>query len=286
MTDRLISAVPVPFTTDGSLDLPTLEATYASLEPHVDSVLVAGTTGEFPALDDDERLAAFEAAVSVFGAPRVIAHVGHASSHQLLRLADRTRALGVDRLAALSPYYLPSDDAGVLAFYAALSEAHGDAEIYPYLFPERTGADVSPEVLGEVMRLPGMSGVKLSGTAAARLTEYLAVTQSGQAVWSGDDATFGAVLQAGGHGVVSGCSSVFPATFAALGTALAAGDEAEIARRQESVVEVVGLVGPSITRLKVGLAARDGAPWASRMSLPGVDADLRDRILQAVAVHG
>lgn len=49
MTDRLISAVPVPFTRKGEVDRPALEWTLAGLVSHVDGVLMAGTTGEFPA---------------------------------------------------------------------------------------------------------------------------------------------------------------------------------------------------------------------------------------------
>ncbi|WP_298993094.1 dihydrodipicolinate synthase family protein [uncultured Pseudokineococcus sp.] len=285
MTDHLVSAVPVPFTPDGALDGDAYTGVLRDLEPHVDAVLVAGTTGEFPALDDDERLEVFRVAVDVLGAPRVIAHVGHGSSHQVLRLAAATRDLGVDRLALLSPYYLPTDDAGTVDFFAALSKEQGDAELYGYFFPERTGAVVPVDVVGEVLALPGLAGMKLSGGASAQLHEHLAVRRPGQAVWSGDDATFGRVLAAGGTGVVSGVSSLFPATFGALRTALVTGDTAEADRLQAVVERLVGLVGPSVARLKTGLALRTGAPWAARMAQPAVPADLRADIAGAVAEH-
>ncbi len=284
MTARIVSAVPVPFTTDGELDLGTYEKALAALAPHVGGALVAGTTGEFPALEDDERVELFRVAADVLGAERVIAHLGHGSTRQVLRLASASAELGITRFALLTPYYLPTDDDGVVEFFRALTQAHPQAEVYAYLFPERTGSDVSPETLRRVLELPGLVGVKLSGGAAARLPEYAAVLRDGQQLYSGDDSTLPAVLAAGGTGVVSGVSSAFPETFAALAAARAAGAPAAEAL-QRTVQEIVPLVGPPNPRLTAAMAARDGAAWASRMSLPAVDADTRARIDDAVAAH-
>lgn len=271
MSAHVISAVPLPFTTDGQLDLPEYEALLTRIDPHVDGALIAGTTGEFPALDDDERLEAFRLARDVLGADRTIAHLGHASIRQVLRLAEQTAALGLRRFALLSPYYLPTDDDGVVAFFQALVERHPTAEVYAYLFPERTGMHVPVETLRRVMDLPGMRGVKLSGGAAAALPEYAKALSGDQELYSGDDGTMPQVVAAGGTGVVSGVSSAFPETFAALAAALDAGDTGVIETRQAAVVEAVQAAGPTIARLKLALAARTGAPWCSRMALPGVD---------------
>jgi 4-hydroxy-tetrahydrodipicolinate synthase len=284
MPARIISAVPVPFATDGSLDLATYDAALAALAPHVGGALVAGTMGEFPALDDDERVELFRRAADVLGTERVIAHLGHGSTRQVLRLADAVAATGIRRLALLSPYYLPTDDDGVVAFYRALTEAHPQAEVYAYIFPERTGMDVPPETLARVLALPGMVGVKLSGGAAAQLPDYAAVLAPDHELYSGDDSTLPAVLALGGTGVVSGVSSAFPETFAALARALDAGNpEAEAV--QAVVEEIVPLAGSTISRLKAAMSARDGAPWASRMALPAVDDATLEAIRDAVAAH-
>jgi 4-hydroxy-tetrahydrodipicolinate synthase len=269
MSARIISAVPVPFTADGSLDLATYDAAIAAIAPHVGGALVAGTMGEFPALDDDERVELFRRAADLMGTERVIAHLGHGSSRQVLRLAGAVAAIGIRRFALLSPYYLPTDDDGVVQFFRALTEAHPQAEVYAYLFPERTGMDVSPATLGRVLALPGMVGVKLSGVAAARLPEYAAVLGPDHELYSGD------------------VSSAFPETFAALARALDAGSsEAPQSTDLQAVVEeIVPLAGSTITRLKAAMSARDGAPWASRMSLPAVDDATRKAIRAAVETH-
>jgi hypothetical protein len=141
----------------------------------------------------------------------------------VLRLAEAAAPLGITRFALLTPYYLPTDDEGVLTWFRTVTEALPGARGYAYLFPERTGLDVAPDVLRRIMALPGMAGVKLSGGAAARLDEYAPCLSEGQELYSGDDATLPWVLEKGGAGVVSGVSAAFPQPFAALARALDAG---------------------------------------------------------------
>jgi 4-hydroxy-tetrahydrodipicolinate synthase len=286
MTGQIISAVPTPFRPSGDLDMPAFEDVLRSLEGHVDGVLVAGTTGEFPALEDEERVELFRCAADVLGAQRVIAHLGHASSRQVLGLAEAAMPLGITRFALLTPYYLPTDDDGVVAFFRELTGAALGMRVYAYLFPDRTGIDVPVEVLGRIMQLPGMAGVKLSGGAATRLPEYAPTLRDGQELYSGNDATLPWVLAQGGTGVVSGVSAAFPQTFASLGRALGNGHRSAGEELQATAERLVALTGSTVARLKAALAARSGAPWASRMSQPRVDTVLRAAIEEAVAQHG
>src|SRR5699024_1816116 len=147
MTAQIITACPVPFTESGEVDASAYTAAMEAIHPHVHGALIAGTTGEFPALEDDERIELFRLAVQVLGPKRVVAHLGHGSTRQVLRLAERTEALGITRFALLTPYYLPTDDVGVVAFFEALTSRYPNASIYPYLFPERTGMDIPVPVL-------------------------------------------------------------------------------------------------------------------------------------------
>lgn len=284
MTGQIITAIPVPFTASGDVDSEMFGKALELISPHVDGALVGGTTGEFPALEDSERLDLFALAAKVLGADRVVAHLGHASSRQVLRLAGATLKLGVKRFALLSPYYLPTDDDGVVAFYRELTDAHPEAEVYAYLFPERTGMDVAPEVLGRVMELPGMVGVKLSGAANDHFDEYRAVLKPGQELFSGSDGTLPQVLARGGTGVVSGVSSAFPQTFAALAQALDAGAGAA-SQLQDVVAEIVSVVGATIPCTKAALKARLGGEWASRMAMPVVDSATIATIQSFVDAH-
>ena len=72
----VFSAVPTLFTASGELDPGANRALYKLVAGLVDGLFVAGTTGEFPALEDSERLTLFELALAEAGPGRVIAHIG------------------------------------------------------------------------------------------------------------------------------------------------------------------------------------------------------------------
>ncbi|MGW5359298.1 dihydrodipicolinate synthase family protein [Actinopolymorpha pittospori] len=283
MSERelVITAVPTPFVDDGAIDLRALESLLAELSPQVDGVLMAGTTGEFPALSDDERVRLFEVAVSTLGPARVIGHIGHASGYQVRRLAEASLAVGVRRFALLTPYYLPTDATGVLRWYADVSKDLGEYAIYPYFFPERTGLVVEPDLARDVMALPGMAGLKVSGAAAARIAEYAGVLGANQRLWSGSDGELPSVLGAGGHGVISGVSAAFPDLFGRLRAAVATSQG--LPEVQDDVERAVRLVGPSISRLLLALRLRTGSAWAGRMSGPAVDEETAEAIRAVVA---
>ena len=58
---------------------------------------MAGSTGEFPALDDAERLSLIELALDEAGPDRVIAHIGAPDARHSARLARAAVALGATR---------------------------------------------------------------------------------------------------------------------------------------------------------------------------------------------
>ncbi|WP_104088665.1 dihydrodipicolinate synthase family protein [Cryobacterium sp. N19] len=284
MTVQIISALPVSFSADGTIEWDTFDALLTRVAPHVHAALIAGTTGEFPSLDDDERQEAFRRACLILGTERVIAHIGHASLHQVVRIGRAAAQLGITRMATLSPYYLPADDAAVIDFYRGVTSALPGIEHYVYLFPERTGIVVSPETFGEIMALPGVRGAKLSGAATELLVPYIAQLQPGQELYSGDDSTLPLVLAEGGTGVVSGVSAAYPETFARLAAALdEAVDGTEAARLQQTVVALVQLTGPSIIRLKAAVSANVPGTWESRMSMAAIDDSLRQDLLAAAS---
>jgi 4-hydroxy-tetrahydrodipicolinate synthase len=293
MTAQIVGALPVPFTAEGSIEWDSFDALLQRVSPHVHGALVAGTTGEFPALDDDERLELFRRACLVLGAERVIAHIGHPSLRQVVRLGKAAAALGITRMATLSPYYLPADDAAVIEFFRGVTAALPGIDHYVYLFPERTGITVSTEAFREIMALPGVRGVKLSGAATLDLVAYSAELRPGQEVYSGDDSTLPQVLENGGTGVVSGVSAAFPETFARLAAALdASGQNAsrqnaaiseDAQSLQKTVVELVRLAGPSIIRLKEAVSVNVDGEWASRMPMAAIDDSLRSELHQAAS---
>ena len=67
----VFAAVPTLFSSDGELDRDANRALYKFVAGLVDGLFVAGTTGEFPALDETERLSLIELALAEAGPDRV-----------------------------------------------------------------------------------------------------------------------------------------------------------------------------------------------------------------------
>jgi 4-hydroxy-tetrahydrodipicolinate synthase len=258
----VLSAVPTLFTGDGEVDSDANRALYKLAGGLLDGLFVAGTTGEFPALDDAERLALFELALAEAGPERVIAHVGAPDARHAARLARAAAALGVRRMAAITPYYLPARDDELVAHYCRIRDAAPGPELYAYLFSERTSLRVPPELFARVASAAGLAGAKVSGSAAADLSGYVAAAP-GLPIFSGDDSNPAGTMRAGGAGLVSGRSAAYPEVYAPL--AGASGPEAA-ARHQGTLDRIVAL-GASIGRLKHALHLRGLGGTTARMAV-------------------
>ena len=277
----VFSAVPTLFSSDGEVDLGANRTLHKFLAGLLDGLLVAGTTGEFPALDDDERLALIELALSEAGPDRVIAHVGAPDARHTARLARAAAALGATRIAAITPYYLPARPDELIAHFGRIREAVADLELYAYIFPERTGLRVPPPVFAAVASAAGLAGAKLSGSAADDLASYVAAAP-GLRLFSGDDSNPAGTMRAGGAGLISGRSSAYPEVYAALTDALVSDDLEAAAQHQRTLDRIVAL-GVSVGRLKYALQVRGLGGTTARMTVDPPDASLSAAIAAEVA---
>jgi 4-hydroxy-tetrahydrodipicolinate synthase len=275
------SAVPTLFDGDGEVDAGANRALYKIVAGLLDGLFVAGTTGEFPALDDAERLSLIELALAEAGPDRVIAHIGAPDARHSARLARAAVGLGATRIAAITPYYLPARPDELTAHFCRIRDTAADPECYAYIFPERTGVPVSPALFAQVASDVGLAGAKISGASAATLADYVAAAP-GLRIFSGDDTNPGATKRAGGAGVVSGRSGAYPEVYAALTAALNAPDPDAASRHQRMLDRIVAL-GASIGRVKHALALRGLGGTAARMTVDPPSAEIAASIADLVA---
>lgn len=282
MPDVVLAAVPTPFDADGSLDLALARRLLRFLADRVDGLFVAGTTGEFPALDGDERIALIETAIEVAGPDRVIAHIGAPDAYHAARLAREAATLGAARIAAITPYYMAASPAEVTAYYLRIREAAPAAGLYAYVFPERTGLTVAPQQFCELADNVGLAGAKFSGAAARNVAEC-AAARPALRIFSGDDTDLAATLRAGGAGIISARSAAYPEVFAALSAALAAGPAgAGAAAARQADVSAIASLGASVGLVKAALRVRGFGPMAARMPAAEPDEATAARLAELV----
>ncbi|WMT87320.1 dihydrodipicolinate synthase family protein [Pelagibacterium sp. 26DY04] len=269
----ILTAIPVAFAEDGSL---SIEGNTAILKKcaasGVDGAFVLGTTGEFPSLSDDERRTLTRLSLDMLANKRVVVHVGAPSLHQVERLIAQTREEGAKEIAVITPYFLPSTDAALLDFYTRVS-AHSDGlGVFVYIFKDRTGITVSPELMAEIAKLPNIIGVKISGESLETVGKFRAVLPDDFLVFTGSDREIGRLTDVGAQGVISGIASVYPEPFVAMADAIASGNTAEREKLQGDINAVVdGLLG-DIERLKAGLRRQGIAAGRARMAIGAPDA--------------
>lgn len=272
----IFTAIPVAFGDDG---LPSEEGNTAILSKcarsGVEGAFVLGTTGEFLSLSEDERRSLTRLSLKVLANKRVVVHVGAPSFHQVARLIAIAREEGAKDIAAITPHFLPATDAALLDFYTNVSEVSDGLNVFVYLFKDRTGITVSPELMAEIARLPNIIGVKISGESLETVAIYRNALPDDFLVLTGSDREIGRLTDVGADGVISGIASVYPEPFVAMAEAVEQGDREAVERLQPDVDAVVdGLLG-DIERLKAGLRRQGIKAGYARMSigLPSAEAD-------------
>jgi 4-hydroxy-tetrahydrodipicolinate synthase len=172
---------------------------------------VCGSTGEFVALDEDERMAVAEAAIEA-GAGRLAVgvQVGTSSTRQSVRLARHAAAAGADAIAAVTPYYLKADDAGLADHLRAIREAAPGLPLLAYSIPRLTGYAYGVELLAALVAEDVVHGVKESSDELPRLLHLREACGPDLAIFVGSPTLLAAALLHGFAGSISGLAAVAP----------------------------------------------------------------------------
>jgi len=189
----IITAMVTPFHADGRLD----EDASARMVGHLlgsgsDGLVLGGTTGEGPTLDDDEKVALFEIGVAEARGAPVIAGTGSNDTRHTVELTAKAAAAGVDAALVVTPYYNRPNRRGILEHFRAAAEA-SDLPIVLYNIPSRTALDMTNDLLRELAGIPGVVAVK-----QARVEDCAPI--EGLDLLAGNDDMLADVLDMGGTG--------------------------------------------------------------------------------------
>lgn len=282
----IITAVPLAFASDGTLDLTGCRAVLEYVaSSEVQGALVLGTTGEFPALSIEERNAVAKLSVDVLQGMRVIVHVGAASQFEVFQLIQGARDAGAKEIAVLTPYYLPAPPSEVFAFFeAAVREAVG-LDVYVYMFEARTGIAVDADLILRLAALPGVVGVKVSGESLDLISSFRERLPEDFRIYTGADGDFARAGKAGADGVISGVASAFARPFVAMRAALRAGETASMEALQTDIDEVVSAVDGSPARMRAVHRLAGRAVAGRRMPIPEPTPEVIAQLKSAITRH-
>ena len=189
-----------PFKADGSVNYEAAEKLAALLVADgSDGVVVSGTTGESPALSDDEKIELIKAVKKAIPGKSVVAGTGSNDTHHSVKLSERAMKAGADALLAVVPYYNKPPQEGMFQHFKAIS-AVGPTIMYN--IQGRTAINMTAATTLRCAELPGIIGVKEASGDLDQMGLVCAGKPADFKVWSGDDSWTLPLLAVGGYGVI------------------------------------------------------------------------------------
>jgi 4-hydroxy-tetrahydrodipicolinate synthase len=197
---RLLTAMITPFKSDGSIDFAAAEKLAALLVADgSDGVVVSGTTGESPALADDEKIELLSVVKKAIPRATVVAGTGSNDTHHSVRLSERAMKAGADALLAVVPYYNKPPQEGMYQHFKAIAEV---GPTIMYNIQGRTAINMTAATTLRCAELPGIVGVKEASGDMDQMGLVCAGKPEGFNVWSGDDSFTLPLMAVGGYGVI------------------------------------------------------------------------------------
>jgi 4-hydroxy-tetrahydrodipicolinate synthase len=278
----VITAMVTPFAEDRSVD----EAAARRLARHLiehgsHGLVLAGTTGESPTLDDAEKLSLLRAVRDEVGADvLLICGTGSNDTRHSELLSAAAADAGADAVLVVTPYYNKPNRAGIIAHYEAVAKAAG-IPVVLYNIPSRVVINVPPDLLQELAEIENVVAVKQANN------EDLGPIQ-GLDVLAGNDEIFLRCLELGGAGGILTSANIISAEMRAVYDAATEGDLGrahDLNHRLQDIYEAMFITSNPIP-LKTAMEMLGMV--SPRMRLPMVPASDQEKavIRRALEAHG
>lgn len=199
----VVTAMVTPFDEEGRLDLDGAVTLARWLVEHgSDGLVVAGTTGEAPVLDDAERTDLFRAVAEAVNVP-VLAGTGTNDTRHSIEFTAAAAATGVDGVLLVTPYYnRPSQDS-LVAHFTAVARATS-LPVMLYDVPFRTGRRIATSTVVRVAEAASnVVALKDAANDPPGAARVRALLPEQFELYSGDDPLTLPLLALGAVGVVS-----------------------------------------------------------------------------------
>jgi 4-hydroxy-tetrahydrodipicolinate synthase len=177
--------------------------------PHVDGVVSAGTTGEFPYLTRAEQKRMVQIARKEVGDKIVIAGCGASGTRQALHLAADAKEAGADAILVVTPFFLHPSDKGIYQHYYDIA-TQVDIPLILYNIPQVMDAYLPRTVVEDLADLPNVVALKDSSGNLTYTMEVLEYAGDRIDVLIGHDEVVVPALAGGVSGMILASAQVYP----------------------------------------------------------------------------
>jgi 4-hydroxy-tetrahydrodipicolinate synthase len=283
----LLTAMITPFHADGSVNHDAAQQLARQVcDDGSEGVVVAGTTGESPTLDDEEKVELVRAVREAIPGRAVVAGTGTYDTRHSVALSRRAMEAGADAVLAVVPYYNKPPQEGMFQHFRAIAEV---APVIMYNIQSRSAINMTAATTLRCAELPNVIGVKEASGDLTQMGLVCAGAPAGFRVWSGDDNLTLPLLAVGGVGVISVIGHLAGSAMRALIDAFGAGrndDARRIHLGLLPVLQALMTTAPNPVPLKSAMNALGFPAGPFRLPLvPLPEADL-DRVLAVIGAAG
>jgi 4-hydroxy-tetrahydrodipicolinate synthase len=224
MFSGTFTALVTPFRND-EVDVEALENMVEFQIQHgVSGLVPCGTTGETPAMSEEEDRIVVETVVRVAkGRVPVVAGTGSNSTDMAIKYTRMAQEVGADGSLQVAPYYNKPTQEGLFRHFATIAEST-DLPLILYNIPGRTSVTISAETMARLAEIPNIVGVKDSTLSMNMISDVISLCGEEFDVLSGDDPMTLPLISLGGVGVISVASNVAPGAVSDMVKALLEGD--------------------------------------------------------------
>jgi dihydrodipicolinate synthase/N-acetylneuraminate lyase len=283
-----VIAVPLtPFDQDENID-------YAAMEGIIEFMIGKGIHGMFPCgsvslgplMKPEERKQVLEFIVKV-NRERVpiIAHIGAADTRTTVDLARHAQSLGVDAVASIPPFYIPTDEE---AMYAHFKEIKESVEIPVYAYNNLwTGKIISPCLFKRLIDL-GYQGMKDAGENILLHYNYLRIAPSSFNLLMGNEALALPAFVMGINGFTSETVNAFPELNLELYRSFKKGELEKAAKLQQKILQLTEIlsIAPVISNMYACINLRGINFGQPRRPLRSISLELQEKIKEKISQLG
>jgi 4-hydroxy-tetrahydrodipicolinate synthase len=221
---ELLTAMVTPFADDGTVSHESARRMARHLaDTGSDGIVVCGTTGEGPTVNDREKLELLETVVSEVGpSASVVANTGSYDTHHSVALTRSALATGVDGFLVVTPYYSKPPVDGIVAHYEAIAEAAEGRPVIVYNIPQRVVLNLEPHLLARLSEIDNVIAVKQATADLGQARSIL--DHGGLELYAGNDDLLAPFLRLGGAGGICVASHIAGRRMREMVTAARAGD--------------------------------------------------------------
>lgn len=233
--------IPTPFDASGEISYPMLKENLGKwAASKLEGLVICGSNGEFPLLDEEEKVALFAFARKNFPAGRgIIAGTGCESLRATLRLTKRAAEAGCDAALVVTPwYYKGGMNADVLKAYFTQLADESPIPVILYNMPRNTGVEMNSALISELSQHQNIIGIKDSSGNIVQIAETIEHGAKDFAVFAGSASFLYASMLLGAAGATMALANVLPDTCVELMELCRKGETAKAQALQLSLLDI------------------------------------------------